>query len=438
MIFFVKFLALLKTALLKSVLFVYKPAFVFMRFFYYKIFVKLYGYYLSFEKKIGLKDLQTNIFSFFFNQKFVHIIVVFVTVVSVFLNLAAKTKADHLSVSNHQTVLANLVRNEFTEFQEDEQLIVETFDKEEFISDIQQSYLDNIGVAKARPGINPKINDDPDMPASAKVKDSEFAREETPKPVQKRTEIISYVVKKGDTISTIAQNFGISVSTILWENDLNAYSVIRPGDKLDILPFNGVKHKISKGENLGYIANKYDVEISEITEANNITANSTLSLGQALMIPNGKKVYAKAPEKKQVTTYDAIKTIVKAPNATPVAGNKMQWPTEGHRITQYYNWRHHGLDIGNKTGTPLYAADAGTVEVAGWGTGYGYQVLIDHGGGKKTRYAHASKLHVKVGDKVVKGETIAAMGSTGWSTGPHLHFEVIINGKKYNPLNYIK
>jgi murein DD-endopeptidase MepM/ murein hydrolase activator NlpD len=116
----------------------------------------------------------------------------------------------------------------------------------------------------------------------------------------------------------------------------------------------------------------------------------------------------------------------------------MAWPTQGHRITQYYSWRHHGLDIANKTGTPLYSSDAGRVQYAGWSNGYGNNVIIDHGGGKQTRYAHLSKFYCNTGDSVAKGETIGAMGNTGWSTGPHLHFEVIINGTKYNPLNYIR
>jgi murein DD-endopeptidase MepM/ murein hydrolase activator NlpD len=116
----------------------------------------------------------------------------------------------------------------------------------------------------------------------------------------------------------------------------------------------------------------------------------------------------------------------------------MNWPTVGHRISQYYSWRHLGLDVANKTGTPIYSSDAGTIEFAGWSTGYGNNIIVDHGGGKKTRYAHLSKFYVEKGDSAEKGEAIGEMGSTGWSTGPHLHFEVIINGRKYNPLNYIK
>lgn len=422
------------------VLFLSKPLVVVLRFFYYTFLVRLYGYHLSFVNRFGFKGLQTNIFSFFFNQKFVHVIVVILTVSLVFVNFTSKTKAGQLSSSVHRTVLADLVQGEFVNYEEDEQLIIETFDSEAFISDIQQSYLDNIGRAKLKLGIKKDIDTEEEITDAQilSARKGKVVTDEEPKVVvKKRVEVEVYTVQKGDTISTIAQNFGVSVSTILWENNLNAYSVIRPGDKLEILPFNGIKHTISSGENLSYIASKYDVEIDRITSANNITTNSMLKLGQVLMIPDGKKVYVKTATPK-VRAYDAIKSIVKAPNAKPVAGNKMQWPTVGHRITQYYNWRHHGLDIANKTGTPLYAADAGTVEASGWGRGYGYQVLIDHGGGKKTRYAHASKLFVKKGSKVTKGQTIAAMGSTGWSTGPHIHFEVIINGTKYNPLNYIK
>ena len=140
---------------------------------------------------------------------------------------------------------------------------------------------------------------------------------------------------------------------------------------------------------------------------------------------------------KSYTGIEAIKNIVKpAPQKT--VANKMAWPTVGNRITQYYSWRHKGLDIANKTGTPLFAADTGTIEFVAWSNGYGYNIIINHGGGKKTRYAHMSKFYVSKGDSVTKGEAIGEMGSTGWSTGPHIHFEVIINGVKYNPLNYIR
>ncbi|MDD4271639.1 MAG: M23 family metallopeptidase, partial [Patescibacteria group bacterium] len=133
-----------------------------------------------------------------------------------------------------------------------------------------------------------------------------------------------------------------------------------------------------------------------------------------------------------------LKDLLKPKDSRPTASNKLAWPTVGARLTQYFSWRHYAIDIANKTGTPIYACDAGVVEVAGWGTGYGNQIVIDHGGGRKSRYAHMSKFYVGKGEVVKKGEAIGLMGSTGWSTGPHLHFEYIINGVKYNPLNYLK
>jgi LysM repeat protein len=254
--------------------------------------------------------------------------------------------------------------------------------------------------------------------------------------VKKRKEIIEYIISEGDTISTIADQFGISVNTVLWANDLSVFSLIRPGDKLTILPVSGILYKVAKGDTLNKISNKYGIEVEKIQEINKL--EDELIIGKTLIIPGGKQSsIATTTKRNNYSALSVIKDILKPSSAKPVS-NQMNWPTVGHRITQYYSWRHKGLDIANKVGTPLYAADSGTVIRSGWNNGYGYNVVIDHGGGKKTLYGHASKLFVKAGDKVSKGETIALMGSTGWSTGPHIHFEVIINNVKYNPLNYIK
>ena len=200
----------------------------------------------------------------------------------------------------------------------------------------------------------------------------------------------------------------------------------------------GVSHTIKKGDSLNTIAKKYNVEEEKVMEANKLVKGDTLKIGQILMVPGGSKISQSSYISKTYTGFSAIKDIVKAPNAQAAVGNKMNWPTAATTITQYYSWRHHAVDIAGPIGTAIYASDAGTVELAGWGRGYGNQIVINHGGGKKTRYAHLSKFYVKNGDSVSKGQTIAAMGSTGWSTGPHVHFEVIINGRKYNPLNYIR
>lgn len=402
------------------------------------VIVKIYRLYFGVLKKLGWSKSRDSIFTFVFNQKMVHVLVVLITILLVFINTTTKTKAGGLTERAHKTILADLIKGEFSDFEEDEQLIIETFDKESTITPLQQTYLDNLTSVKVQSRVTMKgIDEDEDLFINDKSNIVKPDLATTQKSIKPRTETETYTVQGGDTISTIAEKFGISVSTILWENGLSAYSIIRPGDSLVILPVSGIAHKVASGETIGSIAKKYNAEEIDILEINKLASADQLQINQNLIVPGGRKeTVSYQPE--TYTGISAIKEIAKAPSATPVAGNKMNWPTEGSRITQYYSWKHYGLDIANKIGTPIYAADSGTIETIGWGTGYGNQIVIDHGGGKKTRYAHMSKFYVEKGDKVTKGQTIGAMGSTGWSTGPHLHFEVIINGTKYNPLNYIQ
>lgn len=248
--------------------------------------------------------------------------------------------------------------------------------------------------------------------------------------VKKRDKIIDYVVKPGDAISTIAAKFGITTNTILWENNLSYYSLIKPGQTLKILPLAGISYKVKKGDTLKSIAKEYKGKVDEIMEFNKLASDSDIHLDQLLVIPGGEKqtVY---------TSSYSVKTIFSPP--AKVSSTKLQWPTNSYRITQYYNWRHHAIDIGSQTGQPIYAAESGKITAAGWNNGgYGYYVIIDHGGGLKTLYAHLSRIYVKVGQNVTRGQVISAIGSTGRSTGPHLHFEVVINGVKLNPLEYIR
>jgi len=409
---------------------------------------------------MGWKGLRGNAVNFLFNQKLVHVLVVLLTIFSVFINMISKTKAEDQTNDMSGTILSQLVKAEFENAPEDQQLIIETFDSESSISSLHQSYLDNLSSFKPQARVSIEQEDAEDVMLMDVETGSIVRQDRVSTKVSKKTRenTISYTVKRGDTISTIAEEFEISVSTILWENNLTAYSIIRPGNALDILPVSGVSHVVKKGESITRLAEKYSVTENEIIAFNKLDSSGKLIMDQKLIIPGGRKINESsdssneeaAPRtysglaviKKFISKSDnggtAIKDIAKDFNAVPLQGNKMNWPTVGHRISQYYSWRHHAVDIANKIGTPLYAADAGVVELAGWGTGYGNQIVIDHGGGKKTRYAHASKFYVAKGEKVAKGQIIAAMGSTGWSTGSHIHFEVIINGIKYNPLNYIK
>ncbi|MCK4554432.1 M23 family metallopeptidase [Candidatus Parcubacteria bacterium] len=413
-----------------------------MRLVFYKIVVKIYKLYLYILKKFGWSSkVKSESFTWLVNQKLVHFVVIILTVLMVGFNFTSKTQAVSSEELVGKTLLSELVTSEFGESDE---LIEKFFDEEAVISPVQQTYLDNLASIKSQPQAQMKAPDEIDIEeeiigltqgGSALVKPELAA---TSKIKRDREKIVYYTIKPGDTVSTIAAEFEVSVNTILWENNLSAYSLIRPGNQLAILPITGVTHKVARGENLSKIAKQYNIGKNKIIEVNKLTDSSKLAAGQKLIIPDGRKVRYASYTTPSYTGLSAIKSLVAPTGAKPVSSNKMNWPTQGHRITQYYSWRHHGVDIADKTGTPIYAADTGTVEYIGWGRGYGNQIVINHGGGKKTRYAHLSKFYVSKGDKVNKGQTIAAMGSTGWSTGSHLHFEVIINNRKYNPLNYIK
>ncbi len=245
-----------------------------------------------------------------------------------------------------------------------------------------------------------------------------------------RFKIIQYAVKSGDTVGSLAQKFQISVETILIENKLSLRSVLRPGDALNILPVNGVSHKIRKGDNLKKIAALYRADIQKIIDFNRLTEEE-MTVGEVLVVPEGRRLPAPSAPSAQIAAG--------RPPALKVAGLGMLWPTAGRRITQYFKWRHTGIDIALPTGNPVYSALDGVVEASGWNRGgYGYQVVIRHSNGLKTRYAHNSKLYVSVGQEVAKGDVIALIGSTGRSTGPHLHFEVMVNGIRVNPFLYVK
>lgn len=283
--------------------------------------------------------------------------------------------------------------------------------------------------------------------------------EPTEGPQAARTKTENYVVQENDTISTIAQRFGVNVGTILWNNGLQEKQYIRPGDTLRIPPVSGILAKVGKGDTLSKIAQRYDGDAEEIANFNNLSQTDNLQTGVELMVPGGKPPEIEQTRTQIIAQATSRKSSVVAPErftAEPVVApsnikrpadldskeqpkTRLLWPTSGHVITQYFGWKHIGLDIDGDYSSPLYAASDGVVETSGWSNaGYGLMVLIDHGNGMKTRYGHGSKLFVKKGDVVKRGQVIAMMGTTGHSTGTHLHFEVIINGKRVNPLGYIR
>jgi murein DD-endopeptidase MepM/ murein hydrolase activator NlpD len=250
-----------------------------------------------------------------------------------------------------------------------------------------------------------------------------------------RSEVITYTVQKGDTLSQIAKKFGISDDTIRWQNSLrNDYIAV--GDTLEILPVTGIAHKVVSGDTIYTIAKKYSSNPQAIVDFpfNDFADPQTFSLvvGQTLVVPEGVQPQA-AP------TYIARRGVTTtSPRA--VSGAGFSWPVQG-TMNQYYAWYHKAIDIGASIGTPVVAAQSGTVSYAvagGWNYGYGTHVIISGSNGYQTLYAHMSGLNVSSGQSVVAGSTVVGwVGLTGRTTGSHLHFEVRSGGAFYDPLSFL-
>ncbi len=439
LLFLLKVLNWLKIIISQLLLFIFKIVQTIFKFLFYKILVRLY--YLIFRlKKYEIKEKGVNAF---FHQKAIHGLAVFLSITLIFFSLSTKGQANTNAERMKSSIMANAVMDDLEKLNQETLITQESLINMNIEELNTRRYLEDNQFNESLIQLNETINVSESFDSLSLnrryVSLEEFA-DTTNTAIATRTEIIEYEVQSGDTISAIAQKFNLRVNTILWANNLSAFSLIRPGKQLIILPTDGIIHTVKKNETLGVIANLYGVDNNQISEYNNIVGDM-ISIDQKLIIPGGQRK-APVPVRQIAQTPVAPKapttnTSPSAPASIPSDG-KMVWPTQGHRITQYYSWRHTGLDIANKSGTPIYAAESGSIEFAGWSTGYGYNIIINHGSGKKTRYAHMTEMYVKVGQQVSKGAHIAAMGSTGWSTGPHLHFEVIINGTKQNPLNYIR
>ncbi|MDP4000629.1 MAG: M23 family metallopeptidase [bacterium] len=256
----------------------------------------------------------------------------------------------------------------------------------------------------------------------------------------------AYVVVPGDTISNIASEFGITPQTIMKENKLDEYSIIKPGLELTILPITGVSHTVSEKDTVASIASKYKVDEYDLMDANDLELPDQILVGDILFIPQDQIDVPSQRPPSSVFVRDNSNQVALTRAAAP--GNlgsgalSFLWPTSIRGITQGYHSRHRALDISNSRMVPVYASEAGFVEQAGWSSnGYGNMIIINHGNGFKTLYAHANQLYVKAGDQVTRGQTIAQQGRTGrvrGVTGIHLHFAIYKNGVAQNPLNYVR
>lgn len=243
---------------------------------------------------------------------------------------------------------------------------------------------------------------------------------------EKQVPLVStYVVREKDTLSSIATMFNVSINTILWSNNLSKKDVIKPGQELVILPVSGVTHVVKKGDTLSGIVKKYKGDLDEVLSFNNITSSDELVVGQSVIIPDGEMV-VETPASIKVPTSGTFGVISPVGNThLDVTGYFTRPVVGGIRTRGIHGW--NGVDLANNLGTPIYAAAGGEVVVSkmgGWNGGYGNYIVIKHPNGMQTLYGHLARTSVFAGDRVAKGQVIGTMGSTGKSTGPHLHFEV--------------
>jgi len=258
-------------------------------------------------------------------------------------------------------------------------------------------------------------------------------------PDRPRAGVITYTVQLDDTVLGIAEQFKLNPNTILWANleDLSKPFVMEVGQILLIPPVDGVLHTVKEGDTLAKIAKLYKVTPEVIVgyAPNQLASvDDALTTGAVLVVPDGDR-----------TPPEQVAAAPAAPSGGGGSGTSAPWrsvgfiwPTYGLLTQRFWLPAHPAIDIGASTGTPVAAADEGTVISAGWSpVGYGNMIMIRHSDGFATLYAHLSRIDVSYGDYVARGQRIGAVGSTGRSTGPHLHFEVQTGGRSYNPLIYL-
>lgn len=287
---------------------------------------------------------------------------------------------------------------------------------------------------------------------------SRFVSPHTDLPSEARSNVQIYTVKSGDTLFGIAEKFGIRPETMLWANQAtlgdNPHS-LRPGQELNILPVDGTYHRWSVGDRLEGVARFFGVEPETIIKfpGNHLSYNmdddqSNLDIGAGtwLVIPGGQREFVSwsvpeipldDPEVANVIGSGACETL----SDSAVGSGIFIWPADNHYISGFDydpSANHMGIDINGEEGDAVYAADSGVVVYAGWNDwGYGNLVVINHSNGWQTLYAHMSGLYVSCGESVLQGGLIGAIGSTGNASGSNLHYEMMFEGGRVNPEDYL-
>lgn len=277
-------------------------------------------------------------------------------------------------------------------------------------------------------------------------------------PARARQDVTVYVVDVGDTLFGIAEKFGLKPETILWGNQFvlgdNPHN-LRPEQELNILPVDGTYYRWSAGDGLNGVAKFFGVQPEDIVNfpGNNLTtdqvgdfASPNIDPGTWLVIPGGTREFVTWSAPAIPRDNPGVAKVL-GPGACgsiadgAVGAGLFIWPANKHFLSGFDyspSTNHSGIDIDGETGDAVYAADNGVVVYAGWNNwGYGNVVVVNHGNGWQTLYAHLSAYNVGCGQSVFQGNVIGAIGNTGNSSGSHLHYEMMYNGTKVNPWDYL-
>lgn len=403
---------------------------------FHTVLVELYKGYLFLKKRLGgVFRMAKNPFLFPFSSRYVlHGVLIIVTLfVSANSLRAREVRQEDLA---QPTLLATILT------QDGERDIVESAlpvpsasDRYRGIGGVSQ--FDIVETAEAATALAL------DLEESAAALNSDVGAASND--IAQRESVITHVVAGGETLSTIAQEYRISINTLRWANNITN-DLIKPGQELVVLPTTGVLHRVKAGDTVQALANTYKADAEKIIAFNKLGSADTIREGQSLIIPEGSVAPPPLPAPTsriaQITESTPGVSATPPPNASVRGVSGLLWPAVSRRINQYFRlfgrgYGHTGIDVDGNTGQPVYAAADGVVSVAGWGRGYGIHVIVNHGNGLETLYGHESKLYVKAGQYVKKGQVLGAIGCTGWCTGPHVHFEVRIGGVPRNPLSYL-
>lgn len=288
-----------------------------------------------------------------------------------------------------------------------------------YINNLAKADLQSLGQ-----GGEAVANPTPDLSLvqQSSVMSSSPASEDSALAIGKRSQVIEYTVQDGDAISFIASDYGVSVNSILWANNIKDADSIKPGQVLKIPPVTGVVYTVKRGDTITSLAKRFQADQDKILSFNGLSADASLKVGSTLVLPDGQIGATVTPypgEPKRAVENGGRFSYL------PNLSSYFILPTTG------YDWGiihgRNGVDVANSCGTPVYAAANGNVAIAqesGWNGGYGRYLKLVHPNGTETLYAHLSKKYVFIGDSITQGQLIGLIGTTGHSTGCHLHFEV--------------